>query len=157
MDNKTTFDRDYVVGLLEANGIDHVIEICGDIYVTGLDFNFWITADTDIGRVTLRTYWHFRQPIYELDALRCANHCNVSYIALQFSVRSAGERLAAAQVLPFDQFPGDDALIAIVKAFPIVFLAALEDSDNKGLFEPFDGEPDCPKVDYNRPHRPVVN
>lgn len=134
MCNKRTITRSHISRLLDAHGIRHITEIDGDLYVTGLCFNFWITVDRDCERITLRTNWQMRPSVSELDALRCANHFNSSYISLQFIARGAGERLAASQDFSFAESFCDAAFITLVCDFPQIFRSALAEPDYADLF-----------------------
>jgi hypothetical protein len=153
--NKITSQE--ICSMLERAGIEYLLDEDGDTYVTGLRFNFWISVNPDVKRITLRTYWNLCQPISELDALRCANHCNASYISLQFTIRGAGERMTAEQVITEDNALNEDGLLSTIRAFPIIFCASLQDPENTSIFEPSDESLDEADWDYTPPQRRLLN
>jgi hypothetical protein len=56
--------------LLDDAVFDHEPASDGEIYVTGLSFNFWVGIDADRHLVTFSTYWNFRPDVIENEKLR---------------------------------------------------------------------------------------
>lgn len=131
--------------ILNDAAIDHRIEADGEIYVTGLAFNFWINLDRGSSLLNLGTYWDFLPGVSELEALRCANACNASLVALQFYILGDGEggrSLRASQIIPFGDGLVRIALLRAFRVFADVFKAAISDTSRSELFLPLVGSPD---------------
>lgn len=124
--------------VLEAQEISFLEEPNGSLYVTGLEFNFWISICQEAKRLKLSTYWEFVEGVSEIEALRCANHCNRTYIFSQFSVSKCLERLNADQILQLQDGLQVAGIINSAECFAGIFNAALNDPCCAGLFEAHD-------------------
>lgn len=131
-----------ISNILNDAAIDHRIEADGDIYVTGLAFNFWINLDRGSSRLNLSTYWDFLPGVSELEALRCANACNASLVALQFYIVGGGRSIRASQIIPTGDGLVRIALLRALRVFADVFKAAIADASRAELFPALEGPPD---------------
>ncbi len=128
--------------LLDEAVIDHEPCSDGEIYVTGLSFNFWVAIDPDRQFVTFATYWNFRADVSELETLRCLNGLNLDLMMLQFSIGANPERLRGDYALPIHDGLDRRQFLHTARMFAAVFRAAVQDVKNVDLLEswPSEGE-----------------
>lgn len=89
------FDARLVVagGFLSDAAIDWRYHDDGSIYVTSLDFNFWIETLPESQGYQFLTYWPFCDRAKEREALCFTNECNLTLPMVQFSLEHSQMRL----------------------------------------------------------------
>ena len=99
MINADELSLDALAHILDEAAIDYTLDDEGDIYVTDLHFNFWITVNAAKSRVQFTTYCDFKAGVAAEEARECANALNMEFIMTQFFVPAAGTRLRGAYTL----------------------------------------------------------
>ena len=130
--------------LLDEAVIDHEPASDGEIYVTGLSFNFWVGIDTDRPFVTFSTYWNFRADVSEIETLRCLNALNLDLMMLQFFISTNPERLRGHYALPIHDGLDRRQFLHTTRMFADIFRTAVQNGEHSGLIEAW---PDANKRD----------
>ncbi len=133
--------RKFAPLLLEAV-IDHEPASDGEIYVTGLSFNFWVAIDPDRPFVTFSTYWNFRADVSEIDTLRCLNALNLDLMMLQFFTGASPERLRGHYVLPIHDGLDRRQFLHTARMFADIFRTAVQNGEHANLIEAWPPAPD---------------
>ena len=130
--------------LLNEAVIDHEPASDGEIYVTGLSFNFWVGIDADRPFVTFSTYWNFRSDVSEIETLRCLNALNLDLMMLQFFIGANPEQLRGHYALPIHDGLDRRQFLHTARMFADIFRAAVQDVEYVELLEtwPPEGERD---------------
>jgi len=126
---------DSISSIMHNAAIDHHFDPDGQIYVTGLPFNFWIDVNCERGWLTLFTHCRFVEDIAEIEALRCVNACNERLILLQFFVSDDLGCLQANQIVSFREGLDRIELLRKLRAFADIYETALADSRHSQLFD----------------------
>jgi hypothetical protein len=131
--------------LLDEAVIDHEPASDGDIYVTGLSFNFWVAIDADRPFVTFSTYWNFRADVSEIETLRCLNALNLDLMMLQFFIGASPERLRGHYALPIHDGLDRRQFLHTARMFADIFRTAVQNGEHTNLLEVWppvpEGEP----------------
>lgn len=128
--------------LLDEAVIDHEPASDGDIYVTGLSFNFWVGIDADRPFVTFSTYWNFRADVSEIETLRCLNALNLDLMMLQFFIGANPERLRGHYALPIHDGLDRRQFLHTARMFADIFRTAVQNGEHGGLIETWPPIPD---------------
>lgn len=116
---------DIVREFLDDAAIDWQQSDDGSIYITSLDFNFWIQPLPDGSGYEFFTYWPFCQGVRPDEALSFANECNLELQMIQFSVTSCGSRLQGHYALYVPDGIERRSLIHTARRFAEVFAEAV--------------------------------
>jgi hypothetical protein len=128
--------------LLDEAVIDHESASDGEIYVTGLSFNFWVGIDADRPFVTFSTYWNFRADVSEIETLRCLNALNLDLMMLQFFIGANPERLRGHYALPIHDGLDRRQFLHTARMFSDIFRTAVQNGEHGGLIEAWPPAPD---------------
>ena len=121
--------------LLDEAVIDHEPASDGEIYVTGLSFNFWVGIDADRPFVTFSTYWNFRADVGEIETLRCLNALNLDLMMLQFFIGANPDRLRGHYALPIHDGLDRRQFLHIARMFADIFRTAVQNGEHRDLIE----------------------
>lgn len=110
---------------LSDAAIDWQQEDDGSIYVTSLDFNFWILPLSDQGGIEFYTYWPFCEGVTSTEALSFANECNFAVPMAQFSAGPCLTRLLGHYALYVPSDLDRRNFIMSVRKFSESFAAAM--------------------------------
>ena len=110
---------------LSDSAIDWRHEDDGSIYITSLDFNFWIMPSSEGMGVEFYTYWPFCDGVRSDEALSFANECNLAAPMVQFSVSSCLTRLAGHYALYVSGNLDRRSFTVSVRKFAETFAAAM--------------------------------
>lgn len=132
--------------LFDEAVIDHGPASDGEIYVTGLSFNFWVGIDADRPFVTFSTYWNFRADVSEIETLRCLNALNIDLMMLQFFIGTNPERLRGHYALPIHDGLDRRQFLHTARMFADIFRKAVQNGEHSGLIEAW---PDANKRDIS--------
>lgn len=131
--------------LLDAAAIDYNLDDTGDIYVTGLHFNFWITLNETRSRILFATYCDFKDGVTAVEALECANALNIEFIMTQFFVQSARMRLRGAYTLLVQDGLSERLFLRSARMFSRVFELAVNHTSSASLLDlPSQADPEPP-------------
>jgi hypothetical protein len=104
----------------------------GSIYVTSLDFNFWIEALPDSQGYQFQTYWPFCDSAKEHEALSFANECNLTLQMVQFSFEPSKVRLYGHYALYLSADIERRLFVMTARRFAAIF-ASIMDSERAYL------------------------
>jgi hypothetical protein len=119
---------EYVKAVLESAAIDYTENGDECVYVTGLQFNFWIFAQPERSVIDMVTYEQLPEGVDEFAALRCVNALNQKFIMVQFSLSECGERLNGRYLLSCRAGLPPAALLRAAQMFSSVFGDAISES-----------------------------
>ena len=128
--------------LLDEAVIDHEPDSDGEIYVTGLSFNFWVGIDADRPFVTFSTYWNFRADVSEIETLRCLNALNLDLMMLQFFIGANPDRLRGHYALPIHDGLDRRQFLHTARMFADIFRTAVQNGEHANLIETWPPAPD---------------
>lgn len=137
------FSIDNVTQVLDDAVIDFTVTEDGGVYVTGLNFNFWIRHDEKGQLLHFTTFWDLRPEVSELEALQCANALNYEYIMAQFYTGADGRQMRAAYAFPIHEGFYPRFFLRAARLFAGVFRSAVLDPIAQPLLEPWP-EQDAP-------------
>lgn len=104
----------------------------GSIYVTSLEFNFWIETLPDSQGYQFLTYWPFCSTVKEYEALSFVNECNLTLPMVQFSLELSQMRLYGHYALYLPAEIDRRMLVMAARRFAAIF-ASVMDSDGAYL------------------------
>ena len=134
-----TLNAHTVAGFLDAAGIDQVVQSDDSVYVTGLNFNFWIQSHADDHALTFYTNWPLRPSVSEDIALRFVNMLNTSKILVQFAHIAEKNLMAGhAWMSCKDGFSGTQ-MVRTATRFASIFGGAVAEGLGEGLFGEISG------------------
>lgn len=137
---------DTLSSLLDEAVIDHEPASDGEIYVTGLSFNFWVGIDTERPFVTFSTYWNFRADVSEIETLRCLNALNLDLMMLQFFIGANPERLRGHYALPIHDGLDRRQFLHTARMFADIFRTAVHNGEHTNLLEAWPPEQERDQV-----------
>ena len=98
----------------------------GSIYVTSLDFNFWIEALPDDQGYQFLTYWPFCDSAKEREALSFVNECNLTLPMVQFSLEHSQMRLYGHYALYLPAEIDRRMFVMAARRFSAIFASVME-------------------------------
>lgn len=128
----TDASLEYVKAVLESAAIDYTENGDECVYVTGLQFNFWIFAQPERSVIDMVTYEQLPDGVDEFAALRCVNALNQKFVMVQFSLSECGERLNGRYLLSCRDGLAPAALLRGARMFSSVFHDAVTDASPVG-------------------------
>lgn len=129
-----------VCDILENSGVDHLLTVDSEIYVTGLGFNFWIKLVADAHDLLFSTYWVFAPGTDEHTALHFVNKCNLERDLVQFAYLSSTNRLSGYHVLSCRHGLTASLIARTAHRFSQNFQQAVEEAIASGLMPPGEGD-----------------
>lgn len=125
-----------VARLLDDAAIDNSLDDEGDLYVTGLQFNFWIRFNQETKLLQFHTFWDLLPDVTEAEALSCMSALNGTYVMLQFSLSPDASRLHAAYMFPTHDGLNPRFLFRTARMFAAIFYQAVHDNVAEPLLLP---------------------
>lgn len=98
----------------------------GSIYVTSLDFNFWIETLPENQGYQFHTYWPFCDSAKEREALSFANECNLALPMVQFSLEHSQMRLYGHYALYVPAEIDRRMFVMAARRFAAIFATVIE-------------------------------
>jgi hypothetical protein len=127
--------------LLDDAAIDYTRDGDGDIYVTGLHFNFWLALNEPKTRLQFTTYCDFKAGVAEEEALDAVNALNTDFIMTQFFVDRERMRLRGTYTLLAQDGLNRQQFLRSARMFAYVFDRAMRESVAASLLvQPADAE-----------------
>lgn len=126
-----------IAEIFESAATDCEMTDDGQIYVTGLSFNFWVRIDEKRHLLIFWTYWEFLPDLDEVEALTFTNALNNDKIMLQFSRSAESNRLYGHYVLPYRDGLMPKLVLRIGQKVSGIFDEAAQVGIADGLLMPF--------------------
>jgi hypothetical protein len=98
----------------------------GSIYVTSLDFNFWIETLPEGQGYQFLTYWPFCDRAKEREALSFVNECNQTLPMVQFSLEPSQMRLYGHYALYLPSEIDRRTFVMTARRFAAIFASVIE-------------------------------
>ena len=96
------------------------------IYVTSLEFNFWIETLPESQGYQFQTYWPFCSSEKEHEALSFANECNQTLPMVQFSLEHSQMRLYGHYALYLPATIDRRMFVMAARRFSAIFASVME-------------------------------
>ena len=129
-------DVEWVSHCLDSGGIDHSCDDEDRLHITGIGFPAWLATDTRSRGIFAVSHCDVAEGTDAGEALRFANHCNETFVQVQFVWSQGAGRLYAHFTLPFTDGLSRRQVLRGLNRFGSIFARAVAEGAACGILAP---------------------
>ena len=126
----------WIASALGRAGIDHRWAEARGLHVSGFGFPAWVTVDHEAGSVQALSQCDGADGLDDAEALRFANHCNETYLSVQFVWSQGIGRLYGHLALASADGLSQKQLLRSLSRFGSIFARAVAEGAACGVLSP---------------------